>query len=67
MRTRSTCRLSRCRTSIASSLAAREQHLINKIEGTNIVGIRMPFNRTPLPRPTIDVIRRWVLEGAKAA
>ncbi len=38
--------------------------LIQKLEGTQTVGIRMPAFSPPLPQATIDVIRQWILNGA---
>jgi hypothetical protein len=39
--------------------------LIQKLEGTQTVGIRMPaFSPQPLPQATINVIREWILSGA---
>jgi hypothetical protein len=39
-------------------------YLIRKLEGTSIVANRMPLEKPPLPRPVIDMIRRWISEGA---
>jgi hypothetical protein len=40
-------------------------YLVQKIEGdSGIVGARMPFGETPLPRATIDAIRQWITNGA---
>jgi hypothetical protein len=39
-------------------------YLLSKLEGTNIVANRMPLDGAPLSRPVIDMIRRWVSEGA---
>lgn len=39
-------------------------YLIQKLEGTAAVGERMPAGGAPLPQPTIDVIRQWILDGA---
>lgn len=39
-------------------------YLIQKLEGTAAVGVRMPANGSPLPQATIDVIRQWILDGA---
>lgn len=39
-------------------------YLIQKLEGTAAVGVRMPANGSPLPQSTIDVIRQWILDGA---
>lgn len=40
--------------------------IIQKLEGTQTLGDRMPQFSPPLPQPTIDVIRRWILAGAPA-
>ncbi len=40
-------------------------YIILKIQGSpGIVGARMPFDETPLPQSTIDVIRQWIANGA---
>ena len=39
-------------------------YLVQKIEGTAAVGGRMPLNSTPLSGANINLIRRWVAEGA---
>lgn len=40
-------------------------YIILKLQGSpGIVGSRMPLNETPLPQPTIDVIRQWITNGA---
>ena len=39
-------------------------YVVNKVQGTDIVGLRMPLGGAPLPQIQIDVIRRWILEGA---
>jgi hypothetical protein len=39
-------------------------YLIQKLEGTAAVGVRMPDGQPPLPQSTIDVIRQWILDGA---
>jgi hypothetical protein len=39
--------------------------IIQKLEGTQTVGVRMPANGPPyLPQSTIDVIRQWIANGA---
>ncbi len=38
--------------------------LIQKLEGTQTLGDRMPLFSAPLPQATIDVIRQWILAGA---
>ena len=38
--------------------------LIQKLEGTQTVGIQMPAFSLPLPQATIDVIRLWIQDGA---
>lgn len=43
-------------------------YLIHKLEGRNIVGLRMPADGPPyLPQATIDVIRAWITNGALRA
>lgn len=39
-------------------------YLIDKLEGTQIVGFQMPQFGTPLPQADIDVVRAWILSGA---
>jgi hypothetical protein len=39
-------------------------YLIQKIQGTNAVGDRMPRGGPYLPQATIDIIRQWVANGA---
>ena len=39
-------------------------YLIHKLEGTQTVGVRMPFGGQPLPQATIDQIRGWIADGA---
>ena len=39
--------------------------LINKIEGTQSAGDRMPLNRTPLTPEQIQVVRDWISAGAE--
>ena len=45
-----------------------ESYLIHKIQGTQSdvggAGARMPRGGSPLSQATIDLIRRWVVEGA---
>ena len=38
--------------------------LIQKLEGTQTIGDRMPAFSPPLPQATIDVIRQWIHAGA---
>ena len=38
--------------------------LIQKLEGTQTLGDRMPQFSPPLPQATIDAIRQWILAGA---
>ncbi|RMH81451.1 MAG: hypothetical protein D6681_18190 [Calditrichaeota bacterium] len=41
-------------------------YLVKKIEGApDILGERMPRGRPPLSAEQIDLIRRWIAEGAK--
>ena len=41
-------------------------YLIIKLEQDNPPqGVRMPANGNPLPQTTIDVIRRWIADGAR--
>jgi mono/diheme cytochrome c family protein len=39
-------------------------YLVQKIEGTAAVGVRMPFGGTPLDAATIAAIRQWIANGA---
>ncbi len=39
-------------------------YLIDKLEGTQPVGGRMPLGQQPLPQTTINVIRQWITDGA---
>jgi hypothetical protein len=39
-------------------------YLIDKLEGTQTVGERMPLGGQPLPQATIDQIRAWIADGA---
>jgi hypothetical protein len=39
-------------------------YLIDKLEGTQTVGVQMPFGGQPLPQATIDQIRAWIADGA---
>ena len=42
-------------------------YLVQKIEGTAAVGVRMPANGPPyLPQDRIDLVRRWIAAGAPA-
>jgi hypothetical protein len=38
--------------------------LMQKLEGTQSVGVRMPAFSPPLAQTTIDVIRQWIQSGA---
>ena len=38
--------------------------IIQKLEGTQTVGFRMPAGGPYLPQSTIDVIREWIQDGA---
>lgn len=43
-------------------------YLVQKIEGTAAVGVRMPANGPPyLPQDRIDLVRRWITAGAPVA
>ena len=42
-------------------------YLVQKIQGTNAVGARMPFGGPYLPQDRIDLVRRWIAAGAPAA
>ena len=43
-------------------------YIVQKIEGTAAVGVRMPANGPPyLPQDRIDLIRRWIAAGAPLA
>ena len=42
-----------------------KSYLINKIEGNNVVGERMPMGKPRLPDKDINLIREWIKEGAK--
>jgi uncharacterized protein (TIGR03118 family) len=39
-------------------------YIIHKLEGTQIVGARMPFGGPFLDQPTIDQVRAWIQAGA---
>lgn len=39
--------------------------LIHKLEGTQSTGSRMPLGGPFLPQSTIDVVRRWITDGAQ--
>lgn len=43
---------------------ANASFIIQKLEGTQTVGARMPFGGPYLPQSTIDVIRQWIASGA---
>jgi len=40
-------------------------YLVNKIEGTQTVGVRMPATGTPLSSSDIQLIRNWITKGAQ--
>ena len=43
-------------------------YIVQKIEGTAAVGVRMPANGPPyLPQDRIDLVRRWIAAGAPVA
>jgi len=39
-------------------------YLVNKLEGTQTSGGRMPLNGNPLPSSQIELIKRWISTGA---
>ena len=39
--------------------------LVQKIKGTQTIGVRMPYHRDPLPDAKIQQISDWVTQGAK--
>ena len=39
-------------------------YIIHKLEGTQIVGARMPFGGPFLDQATIDQVRAWIQAGA---
>lgn len=41
--------------------------IVQKLEGTYARGERMPKGLTPLAREEIDLVRRWIAEGAEGA
>ena len=41
-----------------------ESYLIRKLQGTKIVGERMPLGKSPLPDSVIQVIKEWIEKGA---
>lgn len=41
--------------------------IVQKLEGTYARGERMPKGLTPLSRGEIDLVRRWIAEGAEGA
>ena len=41
-----------------------ESYIIDKLEGTQAVGGQMPLGQSPLPAPTIQLIRDWITAGA---
>jgi len=43
---------------------ADASYLINKLEGTQLVGSQMPFRGTPLTEAEIATVRAWIDEGA---
>jgi hypothetical protein len=40
-------------------------YLIQKLEGTAAVGERMPAGLPALPQADIDIVRQWILDGAR--
>lgn len=42
-------------------------YLVQKLQGTNAVGARMPFGGPYLAQDRIDLVRRWISAGAPAA
>lgn len=42
----------------------QNSYLVQKIEGRQAVGGRMPLGRDPLPQASIDLIRAWIAGGA---
>lgn len=44
-----------------------QSYLLQKIEGTQSVGGRMPFGQAPLPQDRIDLVRTWIAGGALPA
>lgn len=43
---------------------ADASYIINKLEGTQTVGVRMPQGGPFLDQPTIDMVRQWIADGA---
>jgi hypothetical protein len=41
-----------------------DSYLIDKLEGTQTTGGRMPLGGTAIPQADIDVIRQWISDGA---
>lgn len=46
-----------------------ESYLLHKLQGTHLdvggAGVRMPFAQAPLPEESLQLIRRWIEEGAQ--
>jgi methionine-rich copper-binding protein CopC len=42
-------------------------YIVQKLQGNNAVGARMPFGGPYLPQDRIDLVRRWISAGAPAA
>ena len=42
-------------------------YLVQKLQGNNAVGARMPFGGPYLPQEQIDLVRQWISAGAPAA
>jgi hypothetical protein len=42
-------------------------YIVQKLQGNNAVGARMPFGGPYLPQDRIDLVRRWIAAGAPAA
>lgn len=40
-------------------------YLVTKLEGRQRIGARMPAMRGPIPQSEIDIIRKWIEEGAR--
>ena len=45
---------------------ADASYLVQKVEGQAAIGMRMPAGKPPLSSEDIDLIRRWIAEGAVA-
>ena len=40
-------------------------YLVQKLEGTQAVGTRMPQGQAPLSQAMIDMVRQWITDGAQ--